>query len=415
MNKVILHCDLNCFYASVEMLYHPEFRNVPMAIAGDPENRHGIILAKNVLAKKCGVKTAEAIFEAKNKCPDLIIRQPDYDSYAYFSKQVKDLYYQYTDKVEPFGPDECWLDISESIKYFGSIKFIVEDLLRRAREEIGLTLSIGVSNNKIWAKLGSDLATENSYFVISKLEDIGRLPAEDLLSVGKSTYERLKSYGLYTIGDIAHASSNYLKSILGKNGETLWYFANGYDLSSVKKYDDSGDPIKSIGNSSTTIRDIYDLDDLKIILKVLSDSVASRTKDANLYYKTVHLYLRNKKLEGRAMQKSLKENSDLSSDIYYSALDLFKENHLDFKIPYRSVGVAVSKLSNIKETSNIDLYGNIEYSLKEKSKDIAIDNIRRRFGHYSIGNLRVLEDRELSHFDPKNEHTVYPVSYMKGR
>ena len=412
MNKIILHCDLNCFYASVEMLYHPELRNVPMAIAGDPENRHGIILAKNVLAKKAGVKTAEAIFEAKNKCPNLIIRKPDYDSYTYYSNQVKKLYYEYTDKVESFGPDECWLDISSSIKYFGSIKYIVENILRRVKEEIGLTLSIGVSNNKIWAKLGSDIAAEDSYFVISKLEDIENLPANDLLGVGFHTYEKLKSYGLYSIKDVAYSSQDYLKNILGKNGETLWYFANGYDLSKVRRYDDDEEEIKSIGNSSTTIRDLYDLDDLKLVLNILCDSVASRIKEAGLFYKTIHLSLRDKKLKWRTMQKSLCENSDLASDIFNTALELFEINHLDFKIPYRSIGVSVSNLSNKKEASIIDLNGNIKYSLKEKKKDVAIYDIRKRFGYYSIRNLRSLEDEKLASFNPKDEHVTHPVSYF---
>lgn len=412
MKKIILHCDLNCFYASVEMLYHPELRNVPMAIAGDPENRHGIILAKNVLAKKCGVKTAEAIFEAKNKCPNLIIRTPDYESYAYFSQKLKDLYYEYTDKVEAFGPDECWLDISGSIKYFGSIKNIVVEILNRVKNEIGLTLSIGVSNNKIWSKLGSDIAGENEYFVISSLDDIKDLPASDLLGVGFHTYEKLKNYGIYTINDLANTDIRYLKNILGKNGETLWCFANGYDLSEVKRYDDYHEEIKSIGNSTTTIRDIYDLDDLKIIIKVLSDSIASRIKDAGLYYKTINLYLRDKKLQWRSVQKTLKENTDLASDIYYGALELFEKNNFDFKIPYRSIGIAVTKLSNKKDASFIDINGDCIYSLKEKQKDLAIENIRRRFGHYAISNLRLLSDKELSHFDPKNEHTVHPVSYF---
>lgn len=412
MKKIILHCDLNCFYASVEMLYHPELRNVPMAIAGDPENRHGIILAKNVLAKKCGVKTAEAIFEAKNKCPNLIIRTPDYESYAYFSQKLKDLYYEYTDKVEAFGPDECWLDISGSIKYFGSIKNIVVAILNRVKNEIGLTLSIGVSNNKIWSKLGSDIAGENEYFVISSLDDIKDLPASDLLGVGFHTYEKLKNYGIYTINDLANTDIRYLKNILGKNGETLWCFANGYDLSEVKRYDDYHEEIKSIGNSTTTIRDIYDLDDLKIIIKVLSDSIASRIKDAELYYKTINLYLRDKKLQWRSVQKTLKENTDLASDIYYGALELFEKNNFDFKIPYRSIGIAVTKLSNKKDASFIDINGDCIYSLKEKQKDLAIENIRRRFGHYAISNLRLLSDKELSHFDPKNEHTVHPVSYF---
>ncbi|MBR3227778.1 MAG: DNA polymerase IV [Erysipelotrichaceae bacterium] len=412
MKRVILHCDLNCFYASVEMLYHPELRNVPMAVAGDPENRHGIILAKNVPAKKRGVKTAEAIHEARKKCPELLIRQPDYDSYMYYSDKVRDLYYEYTDRIEAFGADECWLDISSSIRYFGSIKRIVEDILRRVKEEIGLTLSIGVSNNKIWAKLGSDIASEDSYFVISRLEDIGDLPASDLLNVGHHTYEKLKSFGLYTIADIAGSSPSYLKGILGKNGEILWHFANGHDLSRVKRYEEKEEAVKSIGNSVTTHRDICGLDDLKLVLTVLCDSVSSRLKDAGMFFKTVHLSLRNRDLEWRGMQMSLKENSDLAKDIYDSVLSLFERNGLDFKTPYRSIGVAVSNLSCRKEASAIDIYGDSLYSLKEKKRDLALEDIRKRFGYHSIGSLRLYEDNDLAAFDPKSENLVHPVSYF---
>ena len=196
-----------------------------MAIAGDPENRHGIILAKNVPAKKCGVKTAETINEAMKKCPNLIIRTPNYDDYSYFSNKVRQLYYQYTDRVEPFGMDECWLDITNSISYFGSINKIVTDILLRIKIEIGLTLSIGISDNKIYAKLGSDLAKEDSYYLINNIKDIEDLPASDLLNVGPHTAEKLKIYGINTIGDIAYSNINDLKKILGKNGEILYYFA----------------------------------------------------------------------------------------------------------------------------------------------------------------------------------------------
>ena len=411
--RIILHCDLNCFYASVEMLYHPELREVPMAIAGDPENRHGIILTKNVLAKKAGVKVAEPIWQAKEKCPNLIIREPDYESYEYFSKKVKALYYEYTDKVESFGLDECWLDISDSIKLFGSIENIVISILKRVKYEIGLTLSIGVSNNKIWSKLGSDIANESEFYVISKLEDIQDLPASSLLNVGSSTSAKLKDYGLFTIGDIANCSSNYLKGILGKWGEMLWFFANGYDMSEVAGYNDPYEVVKSIGNSSTTVRDIYDMDDLKVVLTILADSVGSRVKEAGMYFKTVHLYLRNKKLEWRTMQITLRENSDLVSTIFNAAVDLFKNNNLDFKVPYRSIGVSVSNLSFNKEATNLKLFDDDSYSLKEKQIDKALDDIRRRYGYHSVAKLRVLEDVELSNFDIKNEHTVFPVSYFR--
>ena len=412
MKKVILHCDLNCFFASVEMLYHPEFRNVPMAIAGDPENRHGIILAKNVPAKRMGVKTAEAIHEAKAKCPNLIIRTPDYESYDHFSKKVRELYYEYTDRVEPFGMDECWLDTTESIKLFGSIENIVTQILYRVKVEIGLTLSIGVADNKIYAKLGSDLATEDSYYIVDSLDKIKDLPASSILNVGYHTYETLKSYGIFTIGELAHKPIGYLKAILGKFGETLYYFANGYDLSEVSLYDSDYEVVKSIGNSMTAIRDLYDMDDLKLILTILCDSVSSRLRDQGMYFKVVHLYVRNKKLEARSAQMTLKENSDLGKDIFDAAIKLFK-NNFDFSIPYRSIGVAVTKLSFKKEVSQTNLFEDDTYSLKQKKQELALEDIRRRFGYHAISSLRVLEDIELSDFDPKNEHTFFPVSYFR--
>ncbi len=394
------------------MLYHPEFRNVPMAIAGDPENRHGIILAKNVPAKKCGVKTAETINEAMKKCPNLIIRTPNYDDYSYFSNKVRQLYYQYTDRVEPFGMDECWLDITNSISYFGSINKIVTDILSRIKIEIGLTLSIGIADNKIYAKLGSDLAKEDSYYLINNIKDIEDLPASDLLNVGPHTAEKLKIYNINTIGDIAYSNINDLKKILGKNGEILYYFAWGQDLSDVNKYNEDSHIIKSIGNSITSPRDLYDMDDFKLILTILCDSVSSRLRQQGFYFKTIHLYLRNNKLEYKSCQTTLKENSDLGKDIFDNATTLFKQN-FDFSIPYRSIGISVSKLSYKKENSQINLFNDDIYSLKQKAQELALETIRNRFGYHSVSTLRTLEDVELASFDPKAEHSFFPVSYFR--
>ena len=383
-----------------------------MAIAGDPENRHGIILAKNVPAKLKGVKTAEAIHEAKKKCPNLIIRTPDYEAYEYFSNKVRELYYQYTDRVEPFGMDECWLDITNSIKLYGSIENIVTQILNRVKIEIGLTLSIGIADNKIYAKLGSDLATEDSFYYVDDINKIKNLPANNLLNVGFHTYETLKTYGIYSIGDLANKPISYLKGILGKFGETLYYFANGYDLSEVSLYDADYEVVKSIGNSMTSIRDLYDMDDFKLILTILCDSVSARVREQGMYFKTVHLYVRNKKLEGRCCQLTLVENSDLGKDIFDTAIMLFEAN-FDFSIPYRSIGIAVSKLSFKKETTQMSLFEKDRYSLRQKKQELALEDIRRRFGYHSISTLRVLEDVELSNFDPKSEHTFFPVSYFR--
>lgn len=402
MKRTILHCDLNCFFASAEMLYHPEFRNVPMAIAGDIRQRHGIILAKNVPAKKKGVKTAETIGQALKKCPELILRSPDYETYDYLSQKVRELYYEYTDRIEPFGIDECWLDISESIPYFGSWQFIVNSLLRRVREEIGLTLSIGVSDNKIYAKLGSDIAKEDAYFKIDSLNDIGHLPVSSLLGVGEKSINRLQSHGIRTIYDAANSEPSYLSSILGKYGISLYLYANGLDTSKVARIDQTAEPIKSISNSTTCSKDICGIDEFKIVLTSLSENVAHRLNEKGLYYKTVHLTLRDTKLKVRTMQIKLKENSDLAKRIYDEALKLFVQN-CDTSIPYRSVGVAVSGLSNRKEEGQIGLFEKSEtYSLKQKKKETAVEQIRRRFGRQAICSLRALEDSELSNVINKN-------------
>ena len=398
MNRTILHCDLNCFYASVEMLYYPQFRDVPMAIAGDPKHRHGIILAKNILAKKAGVKTAQTINDALKVCPNLIIRKPNYELYDYFSERLKSLYYEYTDRIEPFGQDECWLDISESIPYFGCYERIVEDLLYRVKNEIGLTLSIGISNNKVYAKLGSDLAKEDDYKLINGLDDIKDLPVNNLLYIGKSVSERLHAYGIYTIKDLANKPKEYLETNFGKWGLLMYEYSNGLDDSEVRRLDDDYEEVKSIGNSMTPNRDIKDIDDFKTVASYLSDNVSSRLKNKNMYFKTVQLSVRNNKLQTKTMRLSLKENTDLKKDIYNCAIKLFNDN-CNFNIPIRSIGISVSNLSYEKENIQTSLFEKVNYSYKDKRKEEAIETIRRRFGHNSITSMRIIQDRSLINYD----------------
>ncbi len=401
MKRTILHCDLNCFFASVEMLYHPEYRNIPMAVGGDRKNRHGIILAKNVPAKEKGIKTAETIVDALKKCPELIIVDPDYASYEYFSEKVRSLYYEYTDRIEPFGIDECWLDITESISYFGSVEKIVNDLLRRVKEEIGLTLSIGVSFSKTFAKLGSDLAKEDCSYYIDSLDEIGNIPVGRFLFVGPSSVSILNAYGIFTIRQLADTPAERLEKIMGKSGKTLHRYANGIDDDCVSLFGSSYDPAKSISNCITSSRDLRDLDDVKIVLTAISQNIASRLRESGSYYHTVHLFVRDNKLKVRTFQKRLKENSDLGKDIYNNALILF-ETHCDFRIPYRSIGVAVTGLSENKDAFQTSFFENSSYSLKERKQETAIMEIRRRFGRNSIDLLRAYEDDTLSKTVLKN-------------
>lgn len=395
MNRVILHCDLNCFFASVEMLYYPQYRNVPMAIGGDQDRRHGIILAKNVLAKQKGIKTAESIVEARKKCPELVIREADYDSYMYFSDKVKQVYYQYTDKVEPFGIDECWLDISESVPYFGSVDKIVKQLLFRIKNELGLTISIGIADNRYYAKLGSDLAKEDSLCYVNSLKDIEYMSADSLLGVGKHMYETLKSYNIKTIGDLANKPVSYLIEHFGKYGLSLHNIANGIDNEEFSSFFHEEETPKSISHTITSYKDISDIDELKLVLTAVSEHVATDLRKQGLYYSTVHIFLRDNRMNARTIQETLKENSDLAKDIFNVSLKLF-ERECNFKIPYRAVGVAVSKLSDHKQICQTSLFEESCYSIKQKKKEQAMDDIRRRFGDKSILSLRMLQDKKLS-------------------
>ena len=248
MKNGILHVDMNNFYASVETLYAPQYRNVPMAVAGDRESRHGIILAKNMLAKQCGVKTAEPIWQAKRKCPELRLVPPHHERYSHFSRLAKEIYCEYTDLVESFSLDECWLDVYGSERLFGDGEEIAQQLRRRIKMELGLTVSIGVSFNKVFAKLGSDYKKPDAVTVFGrdKMESvIWKLPCETLLFVGPHTEKTLKKFGIRTIGDIARMELSAMRSMLGRIGETLWIYANGLDQTPVCPAD-GGEPAKSI-------------------------------------------------------------------------------------------------------------------------------------------------------------------------
>jgi DNA polymerase-4 len=414
MERVILHCDLNCFYASVEMAENPELKKVPLAIGGDQEQRHGIILTKNYIAKEYGIKTGEALWAAKNKCPDLIIIQPSFKKYLKYSKLVKDIYYDYTDKIESFGIDEAWLDITHSLKLFDSPIAVAEEIKTRVRLELGLTLSVGISNNKIFAKLGSDLAGKDEYITLynkDKLEQVYPLPVESLLYVGKATKKQLNIFGITTIGDLANKDINFLKHNFGKIGELLWVFSNGLDTSEVSTLDYQP-LVKSIGNSTTSIRDLKTMEDVLIIFTVLADSVASRLREQELYAFCINIKIRTNKLKWSGVQTTLKNPTDLSKNILSVAIKLFKDNY-NLDTPLRSLGIKASKLTHSKGYEQFSLFEEDSYDYQTKKIETSIDDIRSRFGYYSITNGRLLSDTKLSKFNPKMDHTIHPLSYKR--
>lgn len=274
MERAILHSDLNCFYASVEMMLDPSLRGKAVAVCGSTEDRHGIVLAKSEKAKKAGVKTGMVNWEARQQCPDLIVVPPQYDQYLKYSKLTQAIYQRYTDLIEPFGMDECWLDVTGSRMVCGDAMTIAENIRRSVREELGLTVSIGVSYNKIFAKLGSDMKKPDAITEICKdtfKDKVWPLDCSEMIYCGRATTAKLAKYCIYTIGDIAQTDPNFLKQLLGVNGLALWRYANGTDTSRVM-HKDFVSPVKSVGHGITCIADLETEEEVwKVILSLCQD------------------------------------------------------------------------------------------------------------------------------------------------
>jgi len=413
MEKTILHADLNNFYASVECLYNKSLAKKPVAVTGDAEKRHGIVLAKNYIAKSFGVKTGEALWEAQSKCPDIVFVKANFNRYIEFSKLVRDIYADYTDQIESFGLDECWLDVTCS-KYFGSGEKIADTIRERIKKELGITASVGVSFNKIFAKLGSDLKKPDATTVIKKQnykQIVWPLPVRELLYVGRQTEAKLKNYfNIKTIGDLANADIKKLKKKLGVYGYTLWVFANGWDDSGVKfNYDKPY--IKSIGNSTTTPRDLVCDNDIKMTLYLLCESVASRLRELNLRCFVVQISVRSSDLEWYQRQCTLAYPVCVSNEIFNKAYELYKANHISKK-PIRSIGVRACGLTADNVMQMSFLHDN-EKQIKNEELERAIDKIRDRYGYYTIRRGLMLGDKVLSQLNAKEDHLIHPESYFR--
>ena len=410
MQRVILHSDLNSFYASVECLYHPELRGKPVAVGGDPELRHGIVLAKSQEAKKFGVATGEAIWQAKQKCPELIVFTPDYAKYLKFARLVRSIYADYSDRVEPFGLDEAWVDVTGSQK---DGEKIANELRGRIFEEIGITASIGVSDNKIFAKLGSDLKKPDATTVITRenfRDVVWSLPAADLLYVGRSTERKLFSINIRTIGDIAGCDPKLLRTFLGKWGETLWYFANGLDTSPVARIGEES-LIKSIGNSTTTPRDLTCELDVFMTMCVLCESVAARLREHGFKCRTVQIHVRDDKLFTFERQAKLDRPSQISTEILRLAMELFRGSYR-WERPIRSVGVRGADLVSAMDDKQLAFFDDDAKEERYIKLERTVDDIRRRFGHFSIQKAIMFTDKPLTGLNPKDDHVIFPVSYF---
>ena len=361
MDRIILHCDCNCFFASCELLSHPELRALPVAVCGDPTERHGIILAKNEAAKRCGVKTAETIREAKQKCPGLVLLPPHHRLYEEYSKKLNAVYGEYTDLVEPFGIDESWLDVTGSLHLFGGDARALADTLRaRIRREFGLTISVGVSFNKVFAKLGSDYKKPDATTVIAReswQDIVFPLPVGDLLFVGRSAQE-----------------------LMGKMGSQLYRYANGLDDAPVRGEGDR-EPIKSVGNSTTFRRDLTRWDEVQSGISLLSDSVAMRLRRHGLYCGGVQVGIKNSRFQTFSRQTTLEHSTHLMREINDTALQLAKELW-KAPDPIRLLSVTALHLTDEAQSfRQIDLFGAGEAQQeKQEAVESAMDALRQKFG-----------------------------------
>lgn len=383
MDRVILHCDLNNFFASVSLLYNQTLTNMPVAVCGRAEDRHGIVLAKNEIAKKFGVKTAEPIWQAQRKCPELCILPPLYDKYEYYSNAVKNIYKRYTDKIEPFGIDECWLDVTGSTFLFGGGKEIGERIRKEVKEELGLTISVGVSFNKIFAKLGSDMKKPDALCCITRenfKDTVWNLPIEDLLFIGGSTSKKLRSLGIFKIGDIALCNREILKGFLGKNGETIYNYALGLDNSEVIA-EEKAPPPKSIGKSETPPKDYCNDNAIWVALLSYSQDIAEQLRHHRLYAKGVQISVRTPDLKTREYSIGLTSPSDSGIILAKTGMELYIKNKPD---TCRSIGIRAINLTKNINGIQTDMFDNFSLCAREEKIERKLSEINSRFGKNSV-------------------------------
>lgn len=393
MSRVILHCDLNNFYASVECLLNPALRDQRVAVGGSVEERHGIILAKNENAKKMGVKTGEAIWEAKRKCPRLIVVPPRFENYVYYSQRVREIYARYTDLVEPFGMDECWLDVTGSAALFGDGREIADRIREEVKRELGLTISAGVSFNKVFAKLGSDMKKPDATTVISRdnfKEMIYGLPASDMIGVGRATEENLRRIGVDTIGELAALSRETLRIRMGKHGEEMWAYANGLDCSPVM-HCEHHDEEKSIGRGITAMRDLTSDNDVHVVMLAMATDVARKLRRSGLLATGVQIDLRDSELVVRQFQCPLPFETCNAGVIERTAFQLFKTRYR-WEKPLRSLTVRAIRLAPGGGGRQLGFELSAKDLDRQERLDAVTDELAGRFGKGTVIPMSLLNN-----------------------
>ena len=409
--RKILHSDMNNFYASVECMLNPSLKGYPVAVCGSVEERHGIVLAKNYPAKAYGVATGEAVWQAKEKCPDLIVVPPHYEEYIKYSKLAREIYQRYTNQVEPYGMDECWLDITGF--GVGDPTAVAHEIRNTIKSELGLTVSVGVSFNKIFAKLGSDMKKPDAVTTIPHdtfREKIWSLPASDLLFVGRATKRFLDRFCIRTIGDLANTQPEFLKSHIGVNGLKLWRYANGYDDSPVMKQDYKS-PVKSVGHGTTTVEDLKSNFDVWMLILELSQEIGHRLKMLNLNCTGVSIAVRSEDLIFKEWQRKVNFATQSPFIIAKLAFELFLQRY-EWKKNIRSVTVRAMNLIPESAPVQLDLFANVENLDRQQRIDDCVDSLRSRFGKKIIFNGVLLNN----YFMQKNQvKLTMPTGMMNMR
>jgi DNA polymerase-4 len=412
MYRKILHCDINNFYASVELLHHPLLRGHPVAVGGSTEERHGIILAKNYEAKPFGIQVGMALWQARKLCPGLIIVPPDYHKYQKFSRLFREMLLEYTDYVEPFGLDESWCDVTAICGRPDAARLLADEIRARVRAELGLTISVGVSYNKIFAKLGSDIKKPDATTVISPTNFkrvVWGLPASDLLGVGRSAEKSLTARGILTIGDLAATDPTILEKLFGKWGLHLYTYSNGLDTSPVKPGDFTPE-VKSVGNSTTCPRDLENPDDAHIVMFNLAESVAERMREIGMMAKTVQISVRTPDLKWFERQGPLEKPSMIAAELCEVGMKLLSK-HYDWQSPLRSIGIRGTKLVPYAENAQTSLFEDEEKRYRAERLEYAVDSVRRRFGYHALHRLLTQSDGKIGLLDAKSSNIIHPVGY----
>lgn len=402
MERIIFHADLNHFYAAVECRKNPQLRDIPMAVGGDEQKRHGVVLAKNELARACGVKTGESLWHARRKCPDITIVPPHFDEYQKASKDARGIYGRYTDRVEPFGADECWLDMTGCVEDYSKAKIIADNLRKEMHDELGLTISVGVSFNKVFAKLASDYKKPDATTVFAPSnyrEIVWKLPVNALLYVGRATENKLLNFGVHTIGDLAKCDRALLKSSLGKSGELLWIYANGLDTSPVKVEREAA---KSIGNSTTLPRDITDSKDVRVVLYALCEKVAGRLREQKLCCGTVSLSVRDNNFIDTEHQVQLESLTDTSQEMFDAVWKLYNSNYRR-TVPIRGLGVRAIRLERSGQ-EQMSLFSEDIKKDKHKRIEQAKDKLLNKYGAGTVKRGVFLVNPEIL---PGRGHKLY--------